>query len=206
MNTRISLYCKRLGVTDTANGWTLADNSDGNGPFISEWRLSIPQPTAADLAAISDAEIEAEREAAEAARLETPLVFDQPIQARIEIPATDGHVYGVEVDPDGGEVVPVQRQSVRLSKAEYDAARAARMADKAQHRDRIAAIKADLDQVEAALDQADVTTTGPLGVAVAATTGVNKTALTEVRKVLVDIKAAAKNLRQASEKIRREIR
>jgi hypothetical protein len=206
MNARISLYCKRLGVTDTANRWTLADNSDGNGPYIADWRLSIPQPTAADLTAITDAEIEAERAAAEQARLETPLVFDQPIQARIEIPATDGHVYGVEVDPDGGEVVTVQRQSVRLSKAEYEAARAARMTDRAQKRQRIAAIATDLDQVQAALDQINVTASGPLGVAIAATTGVNKTALTAVRTTLVDIKTALANLRQAAEKMRREIR
>jgi hypothetical protein len=149
---------------------------------------------------------EAEQAAAEVLRLSTPIIYDQPIQARIETPATDGHVYGIEVDPDGGEIIPVQRQSTRLTQVEYDAAKAARMAERAKHRDRIVAIKTDLDQVETALDQVDVTTTGPLGVAIAATTGNTKTALQEVRKVLADLKTAAKNLGQASEKVRKEIK
>ena len=144
--------------------------------------------------------------AAEALRLATPIVFDQPLQARIETPAADGHVYGLEVDADSGEVVPVQRESTRLTQAEYETARAARLAERATHRNRIAAIKTDLDQVETALDQIDVSAAGPLGTAIAATSGVNKTALQLVRTTLGDVKAALKNLRQASEKIRREIR
>ena len=143
-------------------------------------------------------------EAAEAERKATPIIYDQPLQARIETPASDGHVYGIEVDPDGGELVPVQRESVRKTQAEYEIEKAARMAERQQHRQRLAAIKTDLDAVEAAVDQIDVTAGGSLGGAIAATTVVNKTAMTEIRKALVDIKAAIKNLRQATEKLRKD--
>jgi hypothetical protein len=64
----------------------------------------------------------------EAQRKATPLVFDQPLQARIETPATDGHVYGLEVDPTSGAVVPVQRESTRKTQAQYEADRAAAFA------------------------------------------------------------------------------
>jgi hypothetical protein len=163
----------------------------------------------AELAAIEQAEGEAaqrqaEFKAAEAERKATPLIYDQPLQARIETPASDGHVYGLEVDPDGGEIIPVQRESVRKTQAEYEIEKAARMAERQQHRQRLAAIKTDLDAVEAAFDQIDVTAGGVMGVAIAATTGVNKTAMTEIRKALVDIKAAIKNLRQATEKLRKD--
>jgi hypothetical protein len=108
---------------------------------------------------------------------------------------------------DGGDLVTYpDHASPRPDAATIAARQAQARADAQAHRDRIAAIKTDLDQVEAALDQVDVTTTGTLGVAIAATTGVNKTALTETRKVLVDLKAAAKNLRQAAEKLRRDVK
>lgn len=68
-----------------------------------------------------------------------------------------------------------------------------------------AAIKQDmldvgtsLDAVSSALDAIDCTVTGPMGVAIAATTGVNKTALLEVRKVLADLKTATKDLKAAA--------
>ncbi|MBU0678484.1 MAG: hypothetical protein KJ626_10235 [Verrucomicrobia bacterium] len=75
--------------------------------------------------------------AAELVRLETPLIYDQPIQARIEIPAIDGHVYGAEVDPVSGDVIGVQRESVRKSQAEYEADRDARFAARAARKVRI---------------------------------------------------------------------
>lgn len=55
-----------------------------------------------------------------------------------------------------------------------------------------------IDAVSAALDAIDCTTTGPMGVAIAATTGVNKTALGEVRKVLADLKTTTKDLKVAA--------
>jgi hypothetical protein len=58
----------------------------------------------------------------------TPLVMTRPIQARIETPATDGHVYGLEVDPTSGAVVPIQRESTRKTQAQYEADRAAAFA------------------------------------------------------------------------------
>jgi hypothetical protein len=62
-------------------------------------------------------------------------------------------------------------------------------------------IRDELQAVGDALDQIDASTTGPLGVAIAATTGTTKTALQEVRKVLADMKVAQKNLMQASNKL-----
>lgn len=59
---------------------------------------------------------------------DVPLVYDRPIQARLETPAGDGHVYGVEVDPVTDSLVPVQRQSTRLTAEEYAAAKAAKLA------------------------------------------------------------------------------
>jgi len=190
---------------------TLVDNEDG-----ATFRVDVVDRLVTDIeaeekaaaeAAAARAAIDAEKAAAaQAAYLAGVDVLPRPLQGRFETPAADGHVYGMEVDPSGDEIIPVQRESTRLTQAEYDAAKAAKLAARAAHRDAIRAIKADLDQVETALDQVDVTTTGPLGVAIAATTGNTKTALTETRKVLVDLKAAAKNLRQAVEKVRREIR
>jgi hypothetical protein len=153
--------------------------------------------------------IEAERvaaEAAEAAYLEGYDVLPRPLQGKFETPAPDGHVYAFEVDPDTEEPFCVQRMSTRKSNATHATTVAERRAERKAHRDRIAAIKNDLDSVETAIDQIDVTAGGTLGVAIAATTGVNKAAFQEVRKVLVDIKAALKNLRQATEKLRKDAR
>jgi hypothetical protein len=144
--------------------------------------------------------------AAQAEWLEGCDILQRPIRGTFESEGGDGHAYVVTVDGVSGEVFGVQRESTRLTNAETDAAKAAARAERQQHRTRLDAIKTDLDQVETALDQIDATTTGALGVAIAATTGVNKTALTEVRKVLVDVKTALKNLRQAAEKVRREIK
>jgi hypothetical protein len=111
------------------------------------------------------------------------------------------------VDADTKQVIGVVNSaSPQKPWAEQRAAAVAEMTAQAAHRANLAAIKTDLDQVEAALDQIDATTTGPMGVAIAATSGATKTALTEVRKVLVDMKTATKNLKQASEKLRREVR
>jgi sulfite reductase beta subunit-like hemoprotein len=77
---------------------------------------------------------------------------------------------------------------------------------RAAHRANMLAIKTDLDQVESALDQIDVSASSSYATNIAACTGATKTALQDTRKVLVDVKAALKNLRQAAEKVRKEIR
>jgi hypothetical protein len=170
-------------------------------------------------------------------------ILPRPIRGIVETDGGDGHVYAVTVDGAGGEVIPIQRESTRLTNAELEAAVAAARADRQQHRTRIAAIQTDLDQVETALDQIDATMAGPLGVLLTALDGLNltpsgdlgmsiaalpagqtKTALQEVRKAMVtvrdgavtignesrkihvEMKTAAKNLRQAAEKVRREIK
>ena len=144
--------------------------------------------------------------AASAAYLEGYDVLPRPLQGKFETPADDGHVYAFEVDPDTEEPFCVQRMSTRTSNASHESKVAARNNERKAHRQRIAAIKDDLDGVETALDQVDVTAGGVMGVAIAATTGTTKTALTEVRKVLVDVKAALKNLMQAVEKLRKDAR
>ena len=56
----------------------------------------------------------------------------------------------------------------------------------------------------------DLSATGTVGVAIAATTVANKTALAAMRNALIDVRREAKvainNARQACEKIRKEIR
>jgi hypothetical protein len=145
--------------------------------------------------------------AAEIVRKATPLVYDRPLQApAIETKATDGHVYGLKVDPTDGDVFAIQRESVRTTEAEDLAATTNVLAARATHRANMLAIKTDLDQVEAALDQIDVGASSSYATNIAACTGATKTALQDTRKIFVDLKAATKNLRQAAEKIRREIR
>jgi hypothetical protein len=124
----------------------------------------------------------------------------------VETDGGDGHVYSLIVDGAGGAVLPVQRESVRTSNAEHDAAKAAARAAHGVRRTRIDAIQTDLDQVETAINGLDLTNAGPLGTAIAATSGVNKAAFNQVQNALQSIKVAVKNLRQASEKIRKEIK
>jgi hypothetical protein len=79
----------------------------------------------------ADAQAIVEREARLAAWQDErgPIVYDRPIQAAIETPAVDGHVYGLEVNPATGAIVPVQRESDRKTQEQYEAERAARFAD-----------------------------------------------------------------------------
>jgi uncharacterized protein YqfA (UPF0365 family) len=165
-----------------------------------------------EIQAIIDADkAQADAQAAEAqAQAEYQASLPVPMPTGIEAPVvvlTDSDGKGWGVVADGGDLITyADHASPRPDAAVIAERQAQARADNQAHRARIEAIKTDLDQVEAALDQVDVTTTGTLGVAIAATTGVNKTALTETRKVLVDLKAAAKNLRQAAEKLRRDVK
>jgi phosphotransferase system IIA component len=136
----------------------------------------------------------------------TPIKFTAPIQARIEIPTEGDHAYRLEVDQDAGEVVPVEIESTRLTPAQYEVAKGTNLTARAVRRQRLTAIKTDLDQVESALDQIDVSASSSYATNIAACTGATKTALQDTRKILVDVKTALKNLRQASEKIRKEIK
>jgi hypothetical protein len=56
-----------------------------------------------------------------------PIIQPQIIQGRFETPADDGHVYGLEVVPETGAVIAVQRQSKRLTNTEYQAAKRAKL-------------------------------------------------------------------------------
>ena len=71
MNSKIKYYCYTLGQAFDAESWQLSDMSDGNGPFISQWNLPIPQPTPEQLAAITDEQVAAyEKEVREASFVE----------------------------------------------------------------------------------------------------------------------------------------
>jgi hypothetical protein len=210
------------------------------------WTQAELDQQAADQAAADAAAAAAQAAAdaaAQAAYLEGVDVLPRPIRGIVETDGGDGHVYAVTVDGAGGEVIPIQRESTRLTNAELEAAMAAARTERQQHRTRLDGIKTDLDQTETALDQIDATMAGPLGVLLTALDGLNltpsgdlgmsiaalpagqtKTALQEVRKAMVtvrdgavtignesrkihdDTKTAAKNLRQAAEKVRREIK
>ena len=154
---------------------------------------------------------EIEAEAAEAqAQAEYQASLPVPMPTGIEAPVvvlTDSDGKGWGVVADGGDLVTYpDHASPRPDAATIAARIAAARAEGKAHRDRIAAIQTDLDQAEAALEAINVTASGALGTAIAATTGVNKTALTAVRTTLVDFKTAAKNLRQAAEKLRKEVK
>ena len=51
LSTKVKLYCEANGVpsVDFTKDVMLQDNSDGKGPFIAEWNLSIAEPTNAQL-------------------------------------------------------------------------------------------------------------------------------------------------------------
>ena len=109
------------------------------------------------------AQIDADKAAADAAAeseqaafLATPELRDRSLQfkgaARIETDADDGHVYGLEVDEASGTVFVVQRESDRLTHAEYMAARAARKAALKAEKD---ALKAELDALKAKAAKAE---------------------------------------------------
>ena len=52
LSTKIEMYCQANGVAsvDFLKDVMLQDNSDGKGPFIAEWSLSIAKPTDSQLA------------------------------------------------------------------------------------------------------------------------------------------------------------
>lgn len=83
---------------------------------------------------------------------------------------------------------------------------AKRIADKmvstnAEAKVTLAQIRQDLQDVASALDAIDVSATGTLAVAISATSGATKTALTETRKTLQDFRASVRNLLQADRKL-----
>ena len=53
LSTKIKMYCDANGVSsvDFMKDVSLWDDSDGKGPYIKEWNLSISQPTDAQLSA-----------------------------------------------------------------------------------------------------------------------------------------------------------
>jgi hypothetical protein len=166
-----------------------------------------------DLTPEIQAQLDADKAAAAAAEaaarqayLEGYDTHDRP-QRMPSLEISDGdHVYGIVPDGATGEVDVIRRESTRTTNEQFDADREAKRLERRAHRERITGIKTDLDQVETALDGLDLTNAGPLGVAIAATTGATKTALNRTQDALQSLKTAAKNLRQACEKLRREVK
>jgi len=56
LNTKIKLYAKANGVNsiDFLSEVKLQDDSNGQGAYIKEWNLDIPQPTSEQLATYED--------------------------------------------------------------------------------------------------------------------------------------------------------
>ena len=147
-------------------------------------------------------------QAAEAARLAT-----LPAQFGSGVAVLDANGHWLELVPIGDDVIPVQVSNSPLDPDTRDTMRAAGVLEWNQHRQRIAAIENDLLTIDTAVDEmmaVDLSATGAVGVAIAATTGVNKTALTAMRNALIDVRAKAKkglnNSRQACEKLRKEVK
>ena len=57
LSTKVKEYCKANGVSDVdfLNDVKLQDNSNGQGAYIAEWNLDIPQPTDEQLASYETA-------------------------------------------------------------------------------------------------------------------------------------------------------
>lgn len=125
---------------------TLKMDSDGTMRLV-DWPADVPMPTQEWVDA-NRASAETWLAAYEAEERNKPMVFPRPIQARIETPALDGHVYGLEVDPTDGGVFTVQRESTRLTQPEYEAAKAAILAQRKAARD---AAKAESDSLKSKL-------------------------------------------------------
>jgi hypothetical protein len=149
-----------------------------------------------------------EFEAAEVERKNTPLAFDQPIEAPALVVHTvpAARAVGMVSTADGEIVTFEYHASPVPSPAEIAARKQAAVDALTAHRNRITGIKTDLDQVETALDGLDLTNAGPLGLAIAATSGATKTAFNRTQDALQSLKTAAKNLRQACEKLRKEVK
>jgi len=66
LSTKIKMYCDANGVSevDFRNDVMLQDDSDGNGAYIKEWNLDIPEPTSEQIASYETAANAAEANAA----------------------------------------------------------------------------------------------------------------------------------------------
>ena len=66
LSSKVSKYAADNGVAevDFMKDVMLQDDSDGNGPYIKEWNLSIAKPTDAQLSAVEAAADLSERQAA----------------------------------------------------------------------------------------------------------------------------------------------
>ena len=154
--------------------------------------------------------------AAQAAWLEGYDSHTRPQRApSFEIP--DGtNIYTIAVDPGAPDVLVVERESTRLSNAQLAAAIASNKAVRVAHRAALVAIQADLDQVEAQVastNWTDVILTNITTSAAVWTNTTQRTTMIAVKDALQAIKGndnnlqiAVKNLKQAVEKIRKEIR
>jgi hypothetical protein len=161
-------------------------------------------------------ELDAEAAAAEA-QAEYQASLPVPMPTGIEAPVvvlTDADGKGWGVVADGGDLVTYpDHASPRPDAATIAARIAAARAEGQTRRARLLAIEIDLLTIDTAVDEmmaVDLSATGSIGVAIAATTGVNKAALTALRNALIDVRAKAKkglnNARQAAEKLRKEVK
>jgi hypothetical protein len=203
-----------------ADGWRLVDTNQIALPTPG-WRVTAYRGDDIDgetarLTIVTQVNIADEAAAAAIAasnmaiQAVAPAKFPTGIEAPTVVLVNDdtGIAYGYIATATGDLVTPgyVEHASPTIDPATRTARKAAAMALFTSHTNRIAAIKADLDDVGTALDAIDVSTNGTMAADIAATSGATKTALTDTRKTLGDFKAAIKNLKQAAEKLRREIK
>ena len=120
---------------------------------------------------------------------------------------SNGKAYQLVVDVPGKAWLAVKRlDGTYLSDDEFCAVATQALAEANQSRTNIALIEADLDTVESAMDGINVSASSPYATNILATPGATKTALQDTRQLFVTFKTAVKNLRQACEKLRREVK
>jgi hypothetical protein len=88
-----------------------------------------------------------------------PRRFNEPIQARLEVPVAPDHVHRLEIDPEDGGVFAVEIESERLTPAQYAAAKSAKLAARATARTGADDARKKMDEVIATLGSVDTTKT-----------------------------------------------
>ena len=191
-------------------GWRIPDPTE---PPLAEgyerlarWYVQDPARPDYAILAVTDGNIAeriAREAAAEAVRKNTPIVHDQPqeMPALVLTSVPDGIGIGLVPDNEGNVVSFVYHASPIPTPEEIAIRKAEAVSNQAQHKNRIAAIKTDLDDAVAAIDLLDAAAIDP-----AAFTGAQKTTVQAMKAYVTGLKVAVKNAVQAVEKVRKEIK
>ena len=198
-------------IEQTTAPWEVRDN--GGIQTITRWEAAWPQPDAAT--------IESHRAAAQAWWIPTYYPQAQYPSPDVTLPLMRGsNVVGKArpvVDADTLETINlIDSASPQNSWAEQQTQREANRTEYAAHTNRIALIAADLATVDAQVDGTNWTDVVLTNITTTAATWTNATqratiiaikdALQASKAIAGNLKTAVKNLRQATEKIRKEIK